>query len=404
MKNIVHILVWEWAGMWLGIAMIINTLFFNGFATGATTEDSWLRLGLILVFGIAVVLHVVFVDRYMRQVLSCLMFQATWLYLMKWFTFGEAIGYDRWIENYQKDPKDPLFRFGRSTDKMTFHTFEGMLIGETKLKRMVEDIFEVEDRQVKAIDTLTLTFSSEIREMSANDPKLIYDKLRYKDFQSGKPFYKEVRDAESAFQKQINPIFDNEVKIFEKAAESSLEQALTNATIMLGICLVTGLASFTSISSGATTAQLGSYALLLSVITGLRSLMNGASHLNTLAHSARALLRLQEHMLSASWDRHLHGAPDGTQHKRPRFELYRKVGYGYLNGHEVNLRLLWQGMDSEQRWRSIMFGPAASFLPTAPTRMSTTTKLQVQFNNTTIVLGDEMFDPPETSAPHRYNI
>ncbi|KAH0443924.1 hypothetical protein CcaCcLH18_00750 [Colletotrichum camelliae] len=75
---------------------------------------------------------------------------------------------------------------------------------------------------------------------------------------------------------------------------------LANIAILLGICLATGLASWTSaVNNDSTSSQLGSYALLLSISTGLLALISVHSQLTNATESARTLLLLHEKTIDA---------------------------------------------------------------------------------------------------------
>ncbi|KAI1396651.1 hypothetical protein F4819DRAFT_122054 [Hypoxylon fuscum] len=369
-KHIVQVLIWEWVGVWLALAMIINTLLFNGFITNDKSADSILRLVLVIIYVVAILLHARYVYSKLYEVLSCLVFQATWLLLMEYFAFGEGFYYYTW-------------RHRNHSKQMTFNTFEGVFLGDIKLKRMVEHIFSMDDnRTIKAIDHVTLA-----RVQKANSKDLLEAEIVGSVDQLRKIFFKEVEDVNDGFLKQIKPFLDSEIKLFEKTAESSLERTLANNAIILGICMSTGLASLTSIQSrDATSTQLGSYALLLSVSTGVLALVSSTGHASMLASSAKTLLKLQEHVLEASRQTHSEGDPSWSQHDKTWFGLYGNC-YHHLRGYVVTMKRLWIAMNTRQRLLSVFLGFVLCFLPMKYSRPMDIPGLLISVSGNTFELG-----------------
>ncbi|KAK6083087.1 hypothetical protein SCUP234_03915 [Seiridium cupressi] len=95
--------------------------------------------------------------------------------------------------------------------------------------------------------------------------------------QSGRRFSKHDH-FRSLFAQQVKLYIDSEVKGFEKTAEASLDRTLASVAVILGVCLAPGLVSWTSVkTTDATNTQLGSYALLLAMSTGLLALVSSAN-------------------------------------------------------------------------------------------------------------------------------
>ncbi|KAI0547617.1 hypothetical protein F4679DRAFT_597462 [Xylaria curta] len=159
-------------------------------------------------------------------------------------------------------------------------------MGETKVKNFLKGI---------PPESSTRALSSNSGIIQALDPKSVY-------------LVEMPEIIESLVEKKIKPILEFEVEVLDKSAETTLERVQANIAIIVGICLSTGLAPWTSIkSTDATSAQLGSYALLLSVSTEILALTRSFSYFSTATGSARMLLKLKENMLSVTVDEHFKG-------------------------------------------------------------------------------------------------
>ncbi|KAK9780867.1 hypothetical protein SCAR479_02053 [Seiridium cardinale] len=235
----------------------VGVKIFNGFATNNTTADSALRLFLVL-------------------------------------------SYDYTVQD------------GKTTERMGFHTFEGTLMGGLTFKQMGEDVFDVTNPDVYAISCHNLIMKEEFDERAKptrwKTPGLIKIDSMMREtpnvwlqallgrIQPGSRLFKEHDRFRSVCTQQVKPYLDSEVEVFEKTAEASLDRTLASVAGILGECLAPGLASWTSVkTTDATNAQLGSYALLLAIITGLLALASSASHASTNIFS----MRRRKHILKA---------------------------------------------------------------------------------------------------------
>ncbi|KAI1353276.1 hypothetical protein F5Y01DRAFT_277433 [Xylaria sp. FL0043] len=340
MKSIVQASIWEWVAVWLALIALVNTLIYNGFGTGDKTPDMALRLFIVSIYTGAVVahaLHVTYSSIY--PILSCLVFEATWELLMKTFVISMRIpGPDRGREAL---------------------TFEGVLMGETKLKGWSGHLY-----LINRLDSKIIALRPKLQPVAAN----LETRWRKGDTEPAESFFKDVQPVESVLEKKIKPVLESEVKLLEKAAEATLERTLANIAVLLGICLATGLSPWTSTrSADATSTQLGSYALLLSVSTGVLALTSSLSHFSTMADSASMLLKLKENILSS--DRHDHLEADRVREwslsEVPLFGFCSAArnSPGYLNGYKVTTRRLWGSMKVKQFCWSLLHGPVLPFLP-----------------------------------------
>ncbi|KAK9797596.1 hypothetical protein SCARD494_03425 [Seiridium cardinale] len=337
-----------------------------------TTADSALRLLLVLSYATAISL-------------AWYLFQATWLIVAENFACGQAREYNEWLEKLRGDPSDYTVRDGRTTERMVFHTFDGILMGGLTLEQMSEGVFDVTDPDVYAISCHDLIMKGEFDELAQADSmgntmimdapsdiietdplesdRIKIDRMMRETpsvwlqallgcIQSGRRFLKERDHFRSVFTQQFKPYLDSEVKVFEKTAKASLGRTLASVAVILGVCLAPGLESWTSVrTTDATNAQLGSYALLLAIRTGLLALVSSASHASTLAHSAAVQLKLQEHILDAPTKTHLEGGPLWDQHNPTEFGMYEKnkSTNENLHGAIVAMKMLWEAMSPKQR-------------------------------------------------------
>ncbi|KAK0704496.1 hypothetical protein B0H67DRAFT_648926 [Lasiosphaeris hirsuta] len=111
--------------------------------------------------------------------------------------------------------------------------------------------------------------------------------------------------------------------------ESALDKAMAKVAILLDICISTALAPWTSLKTmDATNSQLGSYALLLSVSTGLQALISGFTQLAGAADSAKKLVLLQERTITEQTE-------SGSAHVPRDIMVEGPPEFGFANALEV---------------------------------------------------------------------
>ncbi|KAI1311676.1 hypothetical protein F5Y03DRAFT_409944 [Xylaria venustula] len=249
-------------------------------------------------------------------------------------------------------------------------TFEGILLGETKVKELIRKHAISQELDSKfiafpAVDQFHLSQLETAQQRYKREPAV--------------PFFDESKIIESSLEKKVKPVLESEVKFFEKAAEAALERTLANIAVLLGICIATGLSPWTSTKSmDATSTQLGSYGLLLSASTGLLALTSSLSHFSTITDSAGMLLRLKEQILSARVQAHLD--PDRvhawSQHNSPRFGFLST--HSPIPGYHITTKRLLHSMTKIQWCWSVFVGPVLPFLPIYPVGRGNTIELQVE--------------------------
>ncbi|KAI0974866.1 hypothetical protein F4678DRAFT_457980 [Xylaria arbuscula] len=335
MKSIVQASIWEWVAVWLAFIALVNTAIYNGFVTGDKTSDMVLRLLLVSIYAGAVVGHALYITHFnIYSILSCLVFQATWELLIRSFAI---------MSTY---------------DHASALTFEGTMLGETKVKELIRKNGISQELDGKLI---RVPLGVELRSSDFEEP------WQFHQSELADPFFDDVELVESILEKKIKVVLESEIKIFEKSAEAALDRTMASIAILLGICLATGLSPWTSTKSAdATSTQLGSYALLLSVSTGLLALVSSLSHFSTMTDSAFMLLKLKEHVLAATPNGHLEAekVQYWNQNREPDFGF--SPNFTPIPHYQITTTRLLHLMTRIQRCWSIFLGPILPFLPIYP--------------------------------------
>jgi len=173
---------------------------------------------------------------------------------------------------------------------------------------------------------------------------------------NGKAYFKTVKLPDSVIEKTIKSTRELELKGLEKALESGLERILAHVVAMLGIILSTGLAPYISVEFERSNAvQLGPYALLLAVATGLTSLFNSAPYVINAQESLKLLLSLQEHLLRKP----------SVEHPNQHFNPYDHLHLGLSDGTQAELSFndILKATRGLRRWGCFVFGHGIGFLP-----------------------------------------
>ena len=325
MKSLVQIAIWNHVSLWLVLVMIINTLVYNGFLSHSVTNDSVLRLVLVGVYAVASIGH-----RYHTTTLLCrnftsILFQTCWTIICKKFMFGDNSTYERYtMVQHPNDPKCYREHLRPGLWDMIWRSFDFELFGKMELLDTYQDLTK------------------------GNNPK--GSQLRVRD------------KIECSFDNFVKPIREAETQAYEKATDSTLEKVLANVAVLLAICLATALAPWNSIQTiSADSAQLGSYALLLSISAGFLALISSMTQLTNATESARILLLLQEKTLTA------HGFDIESQDVSNEFWLQEEPKFSFSRDIKGKSQLtsssLWRSMSLLERVPCLLLGPALMLIP-----------------------------------------
>ncbi|CAF9915309.1 MAG: hypothetical protein HETSPECPRED_002359 [Heterodermia speciosa] len=277
-RSLVQIAIWNSISFWLAVVMCINTLTYNGFTSHNITNDSTIRLVLVVIYAMANFGHQYGIIRLLYDNFSSALFQACWAILSKGFTFVDREKY-RTIEQLAGNSLIRKMQLSSKAKKIVWTRFNLELFGTTERS----DTY----RRVRWYGVDKGKQSSPTR---GSNSKIIACYLTPKS------------SVESDIDKYFKPLREAEIKVYEKATESALEKVLANVAILLGVCLATALAPWTSTRTAveATVAQLGSYALLLSLSTGVLALVSSLTLLANATESGKTLLCLQERLIEAN--------------------------------------------------------------------------------------------------------
>lgn len=324
MRSLVQAAVWNFVSSWLVVVMVTNTVVFNGFASNNLTNDSVLRLVLVGAYATANLLAQWHVSAQLYHNFTCTVFQKCWTYLSSDFVF---LGYDeyrsfRMGREYNDEPNRPEM----------WATLDLELFGKTE----------------RSENYSLCTLPGRCRDENVGIGNL-----------SGRSFLKiGPVHPESDFDAFNKPVRDAEIKAYEKTAEATLEKMLANVAALLGICLATALAPWTSVDKNdATASQLGSYALLLTISAGVLAIVGIFGQLRNATESARRLLKFQERAIDAA----------ATGKEWANSPLDFKPLFSFSAGIENQLNVtatgLWRMASFEGKLGSILLGPALTLIP-----------------------------------------
>ncbi|KAG8163837.1 hypothetical protein KVR01_005755 [Diaporthe batatas] len=308
MRSLVQAAVWNYVSCWLVVVMVTNTVVYNGFATNNLSNDSVLRL-------VLVGLDFIFVN-------------------------ADAYRSDR----VDKESKCYLTGLENRAPEEVWATLGLELFGKSERLHTYHPIYRINFREVT-------------KRQYGTERRMFWD-LHDKRCQAHVREWYNGKTGPSAFDKITKPVREAELKAYEKAAEAVLEKTLANTAAMLGICLATALAPWTSTdNTDATASQLGSYALLLTISTGFFAITGIVGQLQNATRSARTLLKLQERTIYAA-------ATDTNTANSP---LHDGPPMSFTEGIQGQLAVtslkLWKQASLGGKMGSIFLGPALTLIP-----------------------------------------
>ncbi|MCJ1465945.1 hypothetical protein MMC07_004564 [Pseudocyphellaria aurata] len=338
MKSLVQIAIWNSVSFWLVLVVFVNTLIYNGFATKNVVDDSKIRLIFVGVYAVANFGYQCRTTILLYHSFTYVLFQTCWTIICRGFVFLIYLRFSR-IERIPATSANGtnLFRdvAGDAYENLSWTTFNFELFGATErsISYQLHNLSRDENGLWKPAD--------DTWRKSCLEPR---DK------------------TESKFDKLVKPLLEAEIKTYEKAADSVLEKALANVAVLLGICLATALAPWTSQTINAGNVQLGSYALLLSISTGLLALVGGLTQLTNATESARRILLLQELTIE-------HGCSAIEREDAPQsYLLDREPEVGFsrkdsLRQSPLTAFGLWKSMSLLHKFFGLIFGPTLMLIP-----------------------------------------
>lgn len=355
MKNIIISAIWEWWSFWMIIAMVLLTAIYNGFFWGPRGPDAVVRLVLVCLYAGIHLAHMVAFWVYFRDILDAVGNQVCWSTISKTFLFfsnsdhADAL-YEFDFEYYEAEGLDDGlgYRYFWSKEKPLYlRKFDCELLGTIKTAEIYRSCNNQSWRGNKAEFDPADGFGQ--NDITNFEP--VYSNPRV--------FHKDDAKIKTNAEDALKLMIDMEVKALEKAAESGLEKLLANGIVILGICLSTGLAPWTTIRSQESVAtQIGSYAIILAVSTGVTSLIASLTNMSNVAHSTRMLMRFQHYILGLSKD----------QYEKGVVARHARYGMKESPGPEIASMIGLVDLFSSTRgvWRRILWifwGPALGLMP-----------------------------------------
>lgn len=344
MKSLVQIAIWNYISLWLVLVMIVNTLVYNGFLTHGITNDSIIRLVLVGVYAIASIGHRYHTTILLNRNFTSVLFQTCWTIISKKFIFGDYREYKHYAMNqHHNKPLGYRDQLKPDSSQMFWTSFDFELFGTTEHAETYQNLTDGDD-QIGSCDE-----SNVFSEWSLNDKRRgSHLKAREK--------------IESKFDNFVKPIREAEINAYEKATDSTLDRALANVAVLLTICLATAFAPWNSAqTTSATSAQLGSYALLLSISAGILALISSMTQLTNATESARILLLLQEKTITA------HRVHNETEAVSNEFWLRDEPDFSFskfIKGKsQLTSSSLWRSMSLLKKLLCLLLGPALMLIP-----------------------------------------
>lgn len=356
MRSLIQIAIWNSASVWILLIAISNTLLYNGFFTNNITTDGIIRLSLIGSYSVANIAHYIRCNILLYRNFSFIIYQASWTVVFNDFLVLSV------------SKRSPVLV-----------AFNLQLLGTTERSNTYD---QTEDQQPYV------------------------PRAQLEEFMKRKM----IQRGESGLDKFIKPQRETELKACEKATDSALERTLANIAVLVGICLAAALAPWTSLqASNSTSAQLGSYALLVSISTGLLALVSSVGHLSNATESARKLLEYQECATMSEY---------GIQQLTSGYELsehLHRPGSGFFSRQQGDTQdppgyplTFWGHLKSikgSKRFLGLLLGPALMLVPRLYGIRQPVSDTARQFNFTVSdEVNDLKFSYNSEEVPHIFRV
>jgi len=356
-KGLVQIAVWNSVSFWLVITMFVNTIVYNGFVTRNVTSDSIVRLFLVGVYAAANIGHQFRTTKLLYNSFTLMVFQTCWTIICKKFLFFQNRDFSIIAK---MDPQDPLLLAG---DPEYYIGLRLATAVDAIWTRLSLELFGTTERS--EIYQLLLLDECEPNSQGTDKEKTLAT-LSPPDNDGWWSHLKAGVITSSMFDRFVKPLRDAELKAYEKATESALEKTLANVAVLLGICLATALAPWTSVQTfNATNTQLGSYALLASISTGLVAIVGGLTQLTNATDSAKSLLLFQEKTIDAKPTAHQsHNVlRDFSMREIPPLSFSAGLAGASKLSSVRHCAAIWQSMGFLNVLSCFILGPALTLIP-----------------------------------------
>ncbi|KAK8112271.1 uncharacterized protein PG998_008728 [Apiospora kogelbergensis] len=386
-KTLVQLTMWEAVSFWLACLMITSTVVYNGFTIGRRSPDANLRLFLVATYAFLQLLFSGYTTNLHKKTYGYVVGQACWVVLTNLFAFTNEHELNWWlhqhsiqnsngisISNYNKerpayDKNDHQIQY---RDRgLVLRRFRMILFGEWSVAETLGSVFTKCNPKVETRRLLIpqhqryegLADSDLEEDLPMGDPKIRRNDGELEADVSedpGKAYFKTIQPGGGAIEKSIKSTRETEIKNLEKALETGLEKTLVHVGVLLGILLSTGIAPYTSVEFEKSNAmQLGSYALLLAVSTGVTALFSSLISITSAQESLKLLLRLQEHTIKIpdlERPNHHFNPYDLNRHGLSETDLFNSE----KNAIDISLSDILRETHGLSRWGCLVFWSRAS--------------------------------------------
>ncbi|KAK8004606.1 hypothetical protein PG989_004325 [Apiospora arundinis] len=373
LKSGAQLTIWEAVSFWLACLMVVNTVVYNGFATGDRTSDGYLRLFLVATYAFLQLLFSTYTTHLHRETYGYVIAQASWVVLTNLLVFTHRQDLDWWLSQNSTFGNNEEITFSNYEERPAFYDDNGLEVQYEDRGLILRHFHMVLLGEWTVVETLGSVFTNCNCLINTRTGQVERNKnyeglenrsseiAKHKDKQ-GKAYFKKVEWVVGDREKRIKATRELEVKALAKALETGLEKVLAHIVVMLGILLSTGVAPYTSVEFGKSNAmQLGSYALLLAVSAGVTALFSSVTSIKAAEESLKLLLRLQEHLIT------MPAAENPNQHFNP----YSIIPLGFSDrqvfrdkaSFEISLVDVLRDTHGLRRWGCLIFGRGLALLP-----------------------------------------
>jgi hypothetical protein len=328
-KNAILLAIWQWVSLWLVAIMVVNTVLYNGFETVEPNSDGWPRIVVVIIYAVIYVLHSIYIWGCFFGAYTFITMSASWTFLSD----AGFVVVDRTRHEVECAKGDAMTR-----------------------SLTVREI----DKSTAGPEFVPASFPANLYYIGANaaadaDAAAVAEAAAEADAAAEA----EERRDEKAIKK-VRLKQEAEIKVVESATEAALDRVVFNATILLGISVVTSFSTWTPRqASNSTSTQLGSLALLASASSGLAALLSSAYHASHMRSSAEEILRVKEMVINRKAADYGHRSQHDQENPATGFTTQNTLErHRVLPWHLLHVRKPYQIIPS------LFFGPAYILLPT----------------------------------------
>jgi hypothetical protein len=300
--------------MWMALMMVFSTLIFNGFLTGDRGPDSYPRLVVTIIYLAAYCIHATYVWRFLSSFFTLVAAGSSWSLLNK--ASFVSVDSDHLGRRHSGGPAPVFKQIGKPASSDSFPVYSACLL-----------------QDVGNIDPVTV---------------------------------EQLSDTQKSEAKTVASWQKRDVTSCVEAGKVALERTITNVIAIMGVTISTGFSVWTTRT--VENSQLGSMALLASLILGAGAMFSSVVELSVTDASFRNVLFLKEVMINGEASAHVT--------KRPSQKRPLGFSHGTVKMERVGIREL---MRLSKIGRFMVFGPGVALLPTAADHQRQSAETRFEF-------------------------